>query len=388
MRGSPAAIFRISAAAAHGRSRSWSSSAERTPSSPTSAPPTIDDPQAGAFDFTRVRRSPGSTLKPFVYALAFERGVLKTTDLLNDIPEGASGVINADGTLSWTADAASGARQFAQRAGDQSAAPRRARGEFQLPARTRPARSRNAGGEFRDFHGDRRAADAAGGCDARLCRARRRRRSCAILRSRATKRDVRRGASLSVDTRAADHLDALRSAGAASVLSALRAARISLRRRREDRHQSQAYRDAWTIAFSHKFIVGVWLGRGDAGTMRAMTGVSSARGSPTPCWRSCMTRSPETSRRRLLRRRRDASPSISVAPDGGADCAQTLREWVKPEDADWSQTQHPRPHPESREAASRRMFRKRRSARRQPSRRAFQALLSVRKRIICATLEQ
>ena len=39
---------------------------------------------------------------------------------------------------------------------------------------------------------------------------------------------------------------------------------------------SQAYRDAWTIAFSHKFIVGVWLGRGDAGAMRAMTGVSSA----------------------------------------------------------------------------------------------------------------
>ena len=54
---------------------------------------------AGAFDFTRVTRSPGSTLKPFIYALAFERGALKATDLLADIPEGASGVNNADGAF-------------------------------------------------------------------------------------------------------------------------------------------------------------------------------------------------------------------------------------------------------------------------------------------------
>src|SRR5208337_5032392 len=53
--------------------------------------------EAGGFDFTRVTRSPGSTLKPFVYALAFERGMLDAGDLLADIPEGASGINNADG---------------------------------------------------------------------------------------------------------------------------------------------------------------------------------------------------------------------------------------------------------------------------------------------------
>jgi penicillin-binding protein 1C len=39
---------------------------------------------------------------------------------------------------------------------------------------------------------------------------------------------------------------------------------------------SQNYRDAWTMAFSHKYVVGVWIGRADAGAMRNLTGASSA----------------------------------------------------------------------------------------------------------------
>ena len=58
--------------------------------------------------------------------------------------------------------AASGARQFAQRPGGQSIAPRWHRGELPLPARTRPARSRSAARILRRFDGDRFAADEAG----------------------------------------------------------------------------------------------------------------------------------------------------------------------------------------------------------------------------------
>ncbi|NKC13865.1 MAG: glycosyl transferase [Gammaproteobacteria bacterium] len=50
---------------------------------------------SGAIDFVRVRRSPGSTLKPFIYALALERGALKPDSVLADMP-GAGGVVNAD----------------------------------------------------------------------------------------------------------------------------------------------------------------------------------------------------------------------------------------------------------------------------------------------------
>jgi penicillin-binding protein 1C len=39
---------------------------------------------------------------------------------------------------------------------------------------------------------------------------------------------------------------------------------------------SQGYRDAWTMAYSRKYLVGVWIGRADAGPMRDVTGAGSA----------------------------------------------------------------------------------------------------------------
>jgi penicillin-binding protein 1C len=39
---------------------------------------------------------------------------------------------------------------------------------------------------------------------------------------------------------------------------------------------SQGYRDAWTMAYSRKFLVGVWTGRSDAGPMRDVTGAGNA----------------------------------------------------------------------------------------------------------------
>ena len=55
--------------------------------------------QEGAIDFASAIRSPGSTLKPFIYALALDRGLLKPADILADLPEGASGIGNADGVF-------------------------------------------------------------------------------------------------------------------------------------------------------------------------------------------------------------------------------------------------------------------------------------------------
>ncbi|MCP4694335.1 MAG: glycosyl transferase, partial [Desulfobacterales bacterium] len=51
---------------------------------------------AGAMDYTRVIRSPGSALKPFVYALALERGRITPSSVLDDIQTAAMGVKNAD----------------------------------------------------------------------------------------------------------------------------------------------------------------------------------------------------------------------------------------------------------------------------------------------------
>ncbi len=40
----------------------------------------------------------------------------------------------------------------------------------------------------------------------------------------------------------------------------------------------QGYRDAWTVEWSHDYVVGVWLGRADAGTMTALSGGRAAAG--------------------------------------------------------------------------------------------------------------
>ncbi len=45
-----------------------------------------DQSRAGMLDLTRAVRSPGSALKPFLYALAFENGVARPESILSDLP--------------------------------------------------------------------------------------------------------------------------------------------------------------------------------------------------------------------------------------------------------------------------------------------------------------
>jgi penicillin-binding protein 1C len=54
------------------------------------------DDDKGAIDYARVRRSAGSTLKPFLYALALERGQLSPATILDDVERGPGGIANAD----------------------------------------------------------------------------------------------------------------------------------------------------------------------------------------------------------------------------------------------------------------------------------------------------
>ncbi|MGD9539979.1 transglycosylase domain-containing protein [Methylocystis sp.] len=289
-----------------------------------------NDPQAGAFDFTRVRRSPGSTLKPFIYGLAFERGVLKTTDLLNDIPEGASGVSNADGLYLGPLT------------------PRQALANSRNVPATNLLRRVGLEANFnflRDLglHDLETPAESFG-------------ISMAIGALPTRLEDVMRAYAALADDGIMRELSFTRNAARrpprrvlsvdsarliASMLADPQARLPSFPRYGPLEYPfavavktgtSQAYRDAWTIAFSHKFIVGVWIGRGDAGAMRAMTGVSSAA----------------RLAHAVLVKLHDAKPG-EIAPEtfapppgriaidlcrAGAspDCAQTLREWVKPEE--------------------------------------------------------
>jgi penicillin-binding protein 1C len=93
---------------------------------------------------------------------------------------------------------------------------------------------------------------------------------------------------------------------------------------------SQGFRDAWTVAYSRDFTVGVWTGRPDSGEMRGLGGSSSAAKLARAILQELHGRSP------------DAAPRAFPTPDGYAprevctttgalaedDCGSTLREWL------------------------------------------------------------
>lgn len=56
----------------------------------------FDEATSGSIDYARVPRSPGSTLKPFFYAQALDRGVITSATVLDDLRRGPEGISNAD----------------------------------------------------------------------------------------------------------------------------------------------------------------------------------------------------------------------------------------------------------------------------------------------------
>jgi penicillin-binding protein 1C len=232
------------------------------------------DPRDGAFDFTRVLRSPGSTLKPFVYALAFERGAIRTTDLLADLPEGASGVGNADGAYlgpllprqalanSRNVPATNLLRRVGLEANFQFLhdlglhdleAPAESFG-ISMAIGSLPTRLEHLVRAYGALAEDGVLSDLVFAREQRL------RRSVRVMSS-----DTAR----LVASMLADPLARLPSFPRYGPLEYPFAVAVKT-------GTSQGFRDAWTLAFSRKAIVGVWIGRGDAGTMTRLGGASSA----------------------------------------------------------------------------------------------------------------
>jgi penicillin-binding protein 1C len=228
----------------------------------------------GAFDFTRVSRSPGSTLKPFIYALALERGRLTPTDVMDDLPEGAAGISNADrnflGPLlprqalanSRNVPAADLLRKIGL---DRTYELFRDLGLHRLDA---PAQ---------DFGLSMAIGSLPTSLD-RLVRAYGALADEGMLRDlrwfdhqpaapgrRLLPADVARRVTLFLSDPMA-RLPSFARYGATEFpfAAALKTG------------TSQGYRDAWTVAWSQRYLVGVWFGRPDAGPMRDVTGAGIA----------------------------------------------------------------------------------------------------------------
>jgi penicillin-binding protein 1C len=291
------------------------------------------DSPAGAIDFSRTARSPGSTLKPFIYALAIERGLLHPTDVMADLPDGAAGINNADGHFLGPL------------------LPRQALANSRNVPATNLLRSIGLDPTFRflrdlGVHDLEVPADSFG-------------LSMAIGSLPTTlDRLVRAYGAIADDGRLSDLvwyggqkrrepiqvLSADTARLITSFLSDPLARLPSFPRYGSTEYPfpvalktgtSQGYRDAWTLAWSSKYLIGVWIGRGDAGTMAQLTGAGSAA----------------RLAHAILLQLHEAHPgdledadfpqpagriAVELCTIGGkrstGNCGQTLREWVRPEE--------------------------------------------------------
>ncbi|BCE02157.1 transglycosylase domain-containing protein [Marinicellulosiphila megalodicopiae] len=55
-----------------------------------------NDQQFGKIDYTQVKRSPGSTLKPHIYAMALDQNIITPATVLDDLPNSETLIRNAD----------------------------------------------------------------------------------------------------------------------------------------------------------------------------------------------------------------------------------------------------------------------------------------------------
>jgi penicillin-binding protein 1C len=231
-------------------------------------------PHGGAIDFTQALRSPGSTLKPFIYAAALQRGLFQPAELLDDSPAVIGTIGNADG------------RYLGPMPAPQALANSRNVPAADLLRRLGVDRSLDLFADL-GLHDRGLAADsfglsmAIGGLPTRMDRLA---AAYGSLADDGVLSDLvwYRGQPVAPPTRIftvtaarqvagflSDPLARLPGFGRYGNLEYPFAVAVKT-------GTSQGYRDAWTVAWSERFLVAVWVGRADAGPMAGLGGVNSA----------------------------------------------------------------------------------------------------------------
>ncbi len=253
----------------------------------------FDQRRQGYVDMTQAPRSPGSTLKPLIYGLAFEDGIAHPQSLIEDRPSGFSGYVptNFDRQYQGTVtvrhalqlslnipavtllEAVGPARLVARM--------RRAGASAILPDLSPPGLAIGLGGvgvtltDLVSLY----AALARGGSPVAL---------------RETLADTHwLGAPVGTDPSAAPMLEARAAWSVSAILADVptpahaRTGSIAFKT-----GTSYGYRDAWAIGFDGRHVVGVWVGRADGAPVPGLIGIDAAApilidafarlGSPTP----------------------------------------------------------------------------------------------------------
>ena len=226
----------------------------------------FDEARFGWIDMTRAVRSPGSTLKPFIYGLAFEEGMVAQETIIADRPSNFSGYRPRNFDLAYQGDVS--VRTALQMSLNVPAVHLL---DAVGPARL-TSRLRHAGVELALPRGEAPGlAIALGGAGVSLRDLVRLYTGLANrgLSTEISDRPGPRSAAALLDPRAAWQVaDML--AGVAPPEGA------SQRGIAYKTGTSYGYRDAWSVGFDGRHVLGVWVGRPDGAAVPGLSGYATA----------------------------------------------------------------------------------------------------------------
>ncbi len=233
------------------------------------SPNYFDTRRAGQVDMTRAVRSPGSTLKPFIYGLAFEDGVVHPDSLIDDRPVrfGAYAPENFDMTFQGTVSV----RHALQMSLNVPAVALLDR----VGASRMTSRLRQAGGSLVLPEGEVPGlAMGLGGVGVTLQDLVQLYSGFPRLGTTVPLQEIRRGDARPEPLRLFDRTAAWQ---VASVLLGTPPPDNAVRNRIAFKTgTSYGYRDAWSVGFDGRMTVGVWVGRPDGAPVPGLIGRAAA----------------------------------------------------------------------------------------------------------------
>ncbi|MER8783807.1 penicillin-binding protein 1C [Mesorhizobium sp. M1006] len=230
----------------------------------------FDASRSGWIDMTKVVRSPGSTLKPFIYGLAFEQGLVAQEMLIEDSPADFSGYRPKNFDMGYQGDVS--IRQALQLSLNVPAirvldavGPARLMARFRqadvtpiLPVNEAPGLVIGLGGvgvTLRDLV--QLYAGLANGGKAHT------------LHDGTEPANAERSTTTILDGQATWQIT--------DILSGVKPPQGAAQRGIAYKTgTSYGYRDAWSVGFDGRYVLGVWVGRPDAGAVPGLSGYVSA----------------------------------------------------------------------------------------------------------------
>ncbi|MER9598477.1 MULTISPECIES: penicillin-binding protein 1C [unclassified Mesorhizobium] len=230
----------------------------------------FDASRSGWIDMTKIVRSPGSTLKPFIYGLAFEQGLVAQETLIEDSPADFSGYRPKNFDMGYQGDVS--IRQALQLSLNVPAirvldavGPARLMARFRqagvnpvLPVNEAPGLAIGLGGvgvTLRDLV--QLYTGLANGGKAHT------------LHDGTESANAERSTTTILDDQATWQIT--------DILSGVKPPQGAAQRGIAYKTgTSYGYRDAWSVGFDGRYVLGVWVGRPDAGAVPGLSGYVSA----------------------------------------------------------------------------------------------------------------